>query len=843
MVRTFLRAFAGLNVSILAIHAGSAPEFEKDVLPILEKSCLGCHSPQAHTSGLDLSTVASMLKGGAKGAALVKGSAAQSLLYTRIVDKSMPFGPKKLSAQETALIRDWIEMGAPAKMAQPGAVLAKSDHWSFIPPTRPPIPEVRNKDWVRTPIDAFILAALERKGISPTTPAAPETLARRLYLDVLGLPPPPEERMRLREGRSSPAYSKLVNSLLDRPQYGERWARHWLDTVRYAESNGYERDGTKPHAWRYRDYVIDSLNKDKPFDRFVTEQVAGDEIEGTDSESQIATTLLRLGTWDDEPADPVLDRYDQLDDIVGTTSAAFLGLTLRCARCHDHKFEPFKQTDYYKFLAVFEPLKRPQDGRTELDRLVGTEPELASYREKTAKADTGAAKLNKEKKDIENIVLKRMFAAPRAQTDLSWMQHAETVLAFRTEQTKRSTRQKQLVEQFNQRLDREISTEASDTERATLVSLRDQIDKINATRPNEPPRAYVLYEDAAEAAPTHILRRGDATQPGAQVQPGVPEILPSLHIGHISPTAHTTGRRLWLAQWMTHPRNPLLARVIVNRVWQWHFGEGLVSTESDLGVAGQRPSNPELLDYLATELIQSGWSIKHIQRLILNSNTYRESSDWNQASAKVDPDDTLLWRWKPRRLEAEVVRDAMLSVTGELNLEMAGPSIYPKLPRAVLEGQSRPGENWGESDSRQAARRSIYIFSKRSLPVPELEVLDAPDTTSSCEQRDVSTTGPQALTFLNGDFTRDRAIHLARRIQGEAAVDRSEQVARAFAISLGRPPTHDEIRTAVDFLVAQEKQIELDRSGLTPGKTDPRELALEAFCLVMLNSNEFFYLE
>ncbi len=828
-------------LSVVARSSGATPPvFEKDVLPILSRYCLSCHGAAAQTAGLDLRTPALMMKGGSKGTALVKGSAVQSLLYTRIADKSMPFGPKKLTDGEVKIVREWIESGARGESSEPSTTRkSSSSHWAFQPPVRPAIPQVRDRAWVRTPVDAFILAALERKGIPAPAAAANGTLLRRVYLDTIGLPPSPDESRAYLESRDADSFTKLVDKLLDRPQYGERWARRWLDVVRYAESNGYERDGAKPHAWRYRDYVINSFNQDKPFDRFVTEQLAGDEVEGANAETRIATTFLRLGTWDDEPGDPALDRYDQLDDIVGATSAAFLGLTLRCARCHDHKFEPFPQKDYYRFMAVFAPLKRPQEARNDLDRFVGTDSELASYRERTAKADAEVSDLKKQQEEVNQAVLKRLFAGENGAADLAWMQHAETVLAFRAAPDKRTKRQKELVEKFEERLNREIYAAAVPGEQSKLTALKTQIDAINSARPKEPLRAYVLYEDSAKAAPVSLLLRGDPSQLGEQVESGAPTVLPALDAGPLTPTSQSTGRRLWLARWLTHPGNPLLARVIVNRLWQWHFGDGLVASENDFGVMGQQPSNQELLDYLATELIRSGWSLKHIQRLILNSSTFRASSGRERKAGEADPENTLQRRWTPRRLEAEIVRDAMLAVSGELNLEVGGPSVYPKLPREVLEGQSRPGEGWGASDARETLRRSVYIFSKRSLGVPELELLDAPDTTSSCEQRDVSTTGPQALTFLNGEFARARARHFADRLVQEAGPESGKQITRAFQLALGRLPNREELRSSLDFL----KQVQTGSAAALESDATPQVRALQAFCLVLLNSNEFFYVE
>jgi hypothetical protein len=615
--------------------------------------------------------------------------------------------------------------GLRAQSARPERpAVPPEQHWAFQPVRRPAVPAVRDRAWVRTPIDAFVLARLEKAGLKPAPPADRRTLLRRAYLDLIGLPPTPEEQRAFLADDSPDAFAKVVDDLLARPQYGERWGRHWLDVARYAETNGYERDGAKPSAWRFRDYVIDSLNRDKPYDRFLTEQLAGDEVEGSDAEAQIATTFLRLGTWDDEPADPKVDRYDQLDDVLGTTATAFLGLTLRCARCHDHKFEPFAQTDYYKMLAVFEPLRRPQLNRADLDVPVGTPAE------RTALAAFG---------------------------------------------------------------------------------LRGR-------------RAYIWQEDGPQAPATHVLRRGDPNKPRDEVGPGVPAVLVRGEPDPPKPTAKTTGRRLWLARWLTSADNPLTARVMVNRVWQWHFGRGLVPTANDFGTAGEPPTHPELLDWLAARFVADGWRLKPLHRMIVLSSAYQTSVAASDEALHADPKNARLGRWRQRRLEAEAVRDSMLAVSGRLNLEERGPSMYPTLARAVLEGQSRPGDGWGKSDERQQARRSVYIFVKRSLAVPELDLLDAPDTTSSCEARPVSTTAPQALTFLNGAFANEQARHLAARLRREAGDDAAAQVRRAFELALCRPPRDEELRASAAFLA---------RQGAT----------LEAFCLVMLNTNEFVYLE
>jgi hypothetical protein len=656
------------------------------------------------------------------------------------------------------------------------------NHWSFRPVRQISIPTVRQRDWPQSPIDAFLLARLEKAGLQPAPPADKRTLVRRVFLDLIGLPPTPQEQQAFLDDSSPDAFARVVDRLLARPEYGERWARHWLDVARYAESNGYERDGAKPNAWRYRDYVIDSFNRDKPFDQFAREQIAGDELPGSNAETQIATTFLRLGTWDDEPADFVVDRYDQLDDVLGTTATAFLALTIRCARCHDHKFEPFSQTDYYRLLAVFEPLKRPEiimsaTHRHEHERFVGSEEELRRY----------WRGVGKQASLLTTALLPALSGQPR-------------VLA---------TPQLSLMATF---------------------------------QPPQLPQAHIWYEDIPQAPQTHLFRRGDPKRAASAVDAGFPAVLVSQQPTAPTPLAHSTGRRRWLADWITNPDNPLTARVIVNRIWMHHFGKGLVSTPNDFGVMGARPSHPELLDWLAGWFMAEGWHLKKLHRLIVLSHAYQTASATEADGAHGEDKLALFGRWRQRRLEAEAVRDSILAVSGQLNPERGGPSVFPSLPQAVLDGQSRPGDGWGKSPPRQAVRRSIYVFCKRSLAVPELELLDTPDTTSSCEQRPLSTTAPQALTFLNGTFVQEQAAHWAARLRREAGEAPAAQVRRAFRLALCRSPNTDELRLALDFLIRQQQQIESDarRSGHSAG--DTRQKALTAFCAVLLNTNEFFYI-
>jgi hypothetical protein len=752
----------------------------------------------------------------------------------------------------------------------------EAKHWAFQPIRQPTIPKVSDSSWIQNPIDSFVLARLEMAGLKPAPIADRRILLRRVFLDLIGLPPTPEEQDRFLKDSSPLAFERVVDDLLSRPQFGERWARHWLDTVRYAESNGYERDGAKPSAWRYRNYVIDSLNHDKPYDRFLMEQLAGDEMAGSTAEMQIATTFMRLGTWDDEPADPMVDRYDQLDDVLGTAATAFMGVTLRCARCHDHKFEPFTQEDYYRMLAVFEPLKRPRDSRDEHDRLVGTQHELAAYEAACAKPQAEIATLEKKMEAQKKSIRDRILAPdpeskPASSNSKTPALPAPVRAAFRTESSKRTEAQKGLVKEFQAQLEKAIDQGPNAEEKIQRQQWQDQIASIKRSMPKEPPRGYIWYEEGPNPPVTKIFRRGDPTRPKGEVLPGLPTVLVSHQPAPPHPLQVSTGRRLWLAKWLTQPDNPLVARVMVNRIWQHHFGEGIVASANDFGVMGQKPVDQELLDWLASDFVTHGWKMKRLHRMIVQSQTYQMASDKNSRiedgglksekakpktnlsnldsqSSTIDPRATSLEEnlvglshWRQRRLEAEGVRDSILAVTGRLNPQMAGPSVFPTIPRAVLEGQSRPGEGWGKSSEDQASRRSIYVFVKRVLAVPELELLDTPDTTFSCEQRPVSTTGPQALTYLNGEFIQEQAGHFAARLIREVGNDPGAQIRRSFELALCRPPRADEIAASMDFLRKQEQEIISDDPKSQKDSAEKKRKALAAFCLVILNTNEFVF--
>jgi Protein of unknown function (DUF1549)/Protein of unknown function (DUF1553)/Planctomycete cytochrome C len=706
--------------------------FEEKVRPILSARCIKCHGGTGKVrGGLRLDDRAAVLKGGDLGPAVSLDQPEESILLQAIRYEELEMPPGgKLPQGELDILTRWVKDGVPwtsrpaptlastpatpSAPAASRAIAAARREWSYQPVVRPAVPLVKGRDAIRNPIDAFILARLEVEGLRPAPEADRATLIRRLTYDLTGLPPTPEEVDAFLADDSRDAYERLVDRLLASPRYGEHWGRHWLDLVRFAETNGYERDSAKPFAWRYRDYVVDAYNRDKPYDQFVREQLAGDEINPDSAESLIATGFYRLGIWDDEPADRPQARYDTLDGIISTTGQVVLGMTVNCARCHDHKVDPIPQRDYYRLLAFFIDVTHP-DG--------------------------------KNLRKVENTSGSRIEVM-------------------------------------------------SVTERG---------------------------QDEA-----HVLLRGSPALVGPPVEPGVPEVLDA---GTGSFTKGR-GKRRALAEWLTDPRNPRTARILANRLWQYHFGRGIVPTPNDYGKLGEPATHPELLDWLAAELVANGWQIKPMHRLIVLSAAYRMSSRATPAELAADPSNRWFWRFPMRRLAAEEVRDAMLAVSGVLRHKAGGPSVYPPIPREVMAGQSVPGSGWKTSKPDEAARRSIYVHVKRSLLVPILAVHDAADTDSSCPVRYTTTVPTQALGMLNGAFANEQAGHLADRLRCEAPGDVAAQVRRALRLTAARDADEGEVRDDVEFI-----RTLLDRSRL-----DERA-ALSQYCLMILNANAFLYLD
>ncbi|MBL9173356.1 MAG: DUF1553 domain-containing protein [Verrucomicrobiales bacterium] len=608
----------------------------------------------------------------------------------------------------------------PAGGAAPAGSLDSRTHWAFVAvPDRSPPPSASDS---RNPVDAFVEARLAERHLTPPAPADRRTLIRRIYFDLLGLPPTPEEVEVLATDPRSDAWERLVDRLLADPRYGEKWGRHWLDLVRFAETNSYETDDPKPNAWRYRDYVIRAFNDDKPYDRFIREQLAGDELPDGGADGILGTGFYRLGIWDNDPADKELARFDQLDDIVATTGQVFLGLTVDCARCHDHKIDPISQRDYYSLLSFFH--------------------NVAPYQ--------------------------------------------------------------------NQGPSDEVPLPGAGDAHALAVT-----------------------EPGAVVPDTFVLLRGNPLARGDRVEPAFPKVLaPPVPQITPPPSAKSSGRRLALAEWIASPDNPLTARVMVNRVWQHHFGRGLVRTPSDFGLQGSAPTHPELLDWLAREFVRDGWSLKRLHRLLLTSRAYRASASVSPDVLRADPGNELFSRFEMRRLTAEEIRDSTLQVSGTANARMFGPGVYITLPREVLASQSVPGKGWGESPPSEQARRSIYIHVKRSLLAPVLLGFDLAETDRSTPVRFSTTQPTQALGMLNGDFFQQQAARMAERVQRECGSDTAACVRRALALVTSRPPSDAEVRRGTELIRALK-----DSDGASASA------ALTSFCLLALNLNEFLYLD
>lgn len=697
---------------------------------------------------------------------------------------------------------------------------ADREHWSFRPIARPAVPPVINRDWVRTPIDAFILAKLEQTDWQPNPPAAQRDLLRRTFLDLTGLPPTIDEQDQLIADDSPTAFERLIDDLLSRPSYGERWGRHWLDLVRYAETNGYERDGAKPSVWRYRDYVIDAFNADKTYDRFIVEQFAGDELPDASTETVIATGFHRLGPFDDEPADFEQDRYDQLDDIIRTTSQAFLGITLGCARCHNHKFDPLTNHDYYRVAAVLNTLKRPQNGRTELDLPAGTLTQRAALMQRDRRIDEN----RKQIIEIRDSIRSDFLASGKSAL------LPDAVDAFGIEPDQRTPAQKELAIRHAPQLEAELLAALPVEKRQRINDLEQRIVSLRAATPDLP-RGYFMTESSDPPPKSFLLLRGQASARGPELQPAVPVVLTRqpITLSKQPTTQGTSGRRLEFARWMANADNPLTARVIVNRVWQYHFGEGLVRTSSDFGIIGEAPTHPELLDWLAHWFSHdANWSIKKLHRLILSSSTYQMSKADHPTYGERDPRNTKFWRFPYRRLEVEVIRDSMLSASGQLRRTMGGPGVYLEIPPEVLAGNSDPNVVWPKFDEVASSRRTVYAFVKRALVVPFLEVLDVCDTTRSTELRNRTTISTQALTLFNGDFVNRQARHFAERLQREAGNEPIRQIELAYRLTLGRAAAPSELATMQRFLADATK-------------SEDHRLALEQLCRVILNLNELVY--
>ncbi len=840
-------------IGLVIVVAAQQPNdiFTQKIAPIFEANCVACHGAKIQRSAFDARTEEAILKGGKRGAAVVPGKPEESLLYKLITHKEEPEMPMggKLTDAELAAVAEWIKgIKAPAVVAEAiptrnaGYAITAKDRawWSFVKPVRPAVPTVKNRRWVRNEIDAFILSKLEANGLQPSAPADARTLIRRVYFDLIGLPPSPEEVEAFVKNPSNAAYERIVDKLLSSQHYGERWGRHWLDLARYADSGGYEFDYDRPHAWHYRDWVIKAFNDDMPYNEFVMAQLANDQLKPGDPEALIPTMFCLNGPTQDN-AETEENRADELsdilDDMVSTTSSVFMGVTMGCARCHDHKYDPLPTKDYYRMAAVFSPFQKTT-------KPLVNEADIAAHKEANKAVDEKIRPYRQQLSALEKPLRERLM---NEKIEFHF-QLAEKTNSF-GDKTKEQYRA-----ELATRLRKEINIQNEDIEeiiapeqQVVRKQLLKQIEDLNKTRP-KPYNAAMGMTDKETPSKMHVYLRGNWRTKGDEVQPGLPTVLSD------GKDLQPVNRRKQLAEFIASPENPLTARVAVNRIWKYHFGNGLVKTTSDFGLTGDRPSHPELLDWLAVEFMnadfgrrkaESGkntphskaWSWKAMHRLMVLSNTYRQASQHNEQAAAKDLDNRLLWRMNPRRLEAEALRDSLLVVSNKLNPKMYGPGIYPRIDPDIVGTGSRPRWPLDAKDDNETFRRSIYIFVKRSVLLPLAEVFDCPVTVVSAPNRPTSTVSPQALALMNNEFVLEQAKFFAERVATEAGANVNQQITRAFQIALHRKPNQQEQDWSLNFLKSQT-------DGYAQRKHErPGAAALRDFCHALMNLNEFLYVD
>jgi mono/diheme cytochrome c family protein len=974
----FMRLSVFLMISLPCFAQGD--ESDKTALvmnramQILETSCIECHDARGDMeAGLSLTSESGMLEGSDLGPVIDEASPASSVLLEmlsyRDEDHEMP-PEEQLPPTDIEALTQWVTLGAPwpegSDVADDGPPplmhgLQYGDEalWAFRPVERPPVPQTRESAWAVNPIDAFVLEGLNQAGLKHAPPAEKGELVRRLFYDLTGLAPSTEQSAAFANDSSPRAYEDVVDYLLASEHYGEKWGRHWLDLVHYADSHGYERDANKPYMWRYRDYVIRSFNEDKPYDQFVVEQMAGDELENPDAEDLTATGFYLLGLWDDEPSDKLLARYDNLNDIVDTSAQVFLGLTMGCARCHGHKLDPFPQSDYYRYLSFFEGVDT-ENRRDRVLRYIGTpfeervEQQKAQLREE--RVETAATELSALTIEFRNALVETLpeVAASRnvSMPDLAELQYRlykgrwntlpdfselepeqegpmehgffglppdipgwdlgftfegllrvpasgaytfqvdgldgiqlsiDGEVVFRDEGLganksglsindftvelkegllpiqlmsysgggyrihlewsgpdieKRILAVREGINGYQQTLEKVFNDHGEAVmgprKAAVFKRLRSIRQQASRPKPESEKKAAVISEKGSEPPETHIHLRGNPQSQGRVVKPGFPEIFQTPDPVLPSPYQNdkSSGRRRVLAEWIASPSNPLTARVMVNRIWQFHFGRGIVRSSNNFGAKGDRPTHPELLDWLAAEFVEGGWSMKQLHKTILMSNTYRMSSRSIPENLAADPTNNLFWRFDMRRLTAEEVRDSLLQAAGNLNTAMFGPGIYPVMPPEAAVTSSTGLRKWGTSSAEEAARRSVYIHAKRSLRLPIMTSFDAPEGDTSCPVRFSTTQPTQALGMLNSAFVNKQAQILASRVINEVGEDSRFRVRRAIEIVVSRAARAKEVEEGLRFMEGMQSE-----TGLSEDK------AFERFCLLALNLNEFMYID
>ncbi len=811
---------------LIAISLGYGADFATDVQPVLAKRCVMCHGGAQQLAGVRLDNSTDAMKGGYSGPIIAAGKADASKIIERVTStkdgfRMPPMGPP-LSEAEVAGLKSWINEGAtwPTGLTIGKATTRKSTHWAFQPLWQGAPPQVKNATWPKNPIDNFTLAKLESQDIAPSPEATKLTLLRRVALDLIGLPPTQElTRTYLADTRPD-AYERAVDQLLKAPQYGERWARQWLDLARYADTDGFEKDLARPFAWRWRNYVVDSLNADKPFNQFTIEQLAGDLLPNPTLEQKVATGFHRNTLINREAGvTRAEDRFDTLVNRVNTTSTTWMGLTMGCSQCHDHKYDPISQKEYYASMAVF---SKSYD--TDIDAPMPGElgPWLASR----------APYLKKREEILKSAPIDEWFtrwqgkmraAITNPGVDGEWdfsvtsfrvmFDHAERIMMMPAAQ--RNERDAwRLLTYFINNPSHTVRGEKENIEK--LKTVKEQIKKLE-DETAKLTQAYVVIPDPT-APPQRLAVRGDWKTPGIEVQPGTLAVLPEFKPGN-------EPDRLAYARWLVSDANFLTPRVIVNRYWQEFFGRGIVKTSEDFGLQGDKPSHPELLDYLAREFQTKGWSVKQLHRAIVTSATYRQSSKARPEVSEIDPDNALLARQTRIRLSAEAIRDSALAAGGLLNTQLGGPSVRPPQPKGVSE-LVYGGAKWNESQGSDKYRRGLYIFFQRTAPYPMLGNFDAPDMTVACSRRRTSNSPLQALNLLNDPVFYEAAQALAYRVQSEAPATVEANINMAFELSLGRKASGQELSRLKKYIDEQ-----------------PPATAWTGLARIILNTDEFIVRE
>ena len=838
---------------------------QHDIVPLLHLRCVACHGGRRKEAGLDLRTKQSILKGGKSGPAVVSGKPEESLIIQRIKSGEMPprrklvsVSVKPIETNERELVAKWIKLKLPESKETATGNNSISDNlitdkdrefWSFQLPALVRPPKVKQNDRVKNPIDAFVLHTLELRGLTLSSAASKRTIMRRLYFDLIGLPPTPKEIDQFVNDTDPLAYEKLVDRLLASPRYGERWARHWLDAAGYADSEGAQNeDKLRPHMFRYRDYVIRAFNQDKPYSRFLMEQIAGDELvdyQSNKTTQEVYDCLVATGFLRTAPdrtfaniTNFVPDRLEVISDEMDILGSAVMGLTIKCARCHSHKFDPIPQRDYYRLTAIFKEAYDEHDwlksqGPRTLSHVTSAERKLYELHQKQLTEKIGKIRLSST--DLTAKVLK--LQREKNIQKLSTTEREQVLTALSRTTTQQTAEQKMLLKKHEKLLTippNELK-KLDPHYKKEMDSFQNQIKALNAKRMSKP-RIRALWSRGTPS-PTYILRRGNYLTPGHPVEPGVPAVLTKnnkpLIITRPAKNKSSMGRRLAFAKWLTQPDNPLTARVMVNRIWLHHFGNGIVNTPGNFGKAGERPSHPELLDWLANEFVRLNWSIKALHRVMVTSNTYRQSSSVTKNALQLDPEGRLLSRMPLKRMEGEVLRDTLLSLSGQLDLTPFGPADPVDVRPDGLVTSKRSERGW---------RRSIYVLHRRTQIPTLLENFDYPQMGPNCLVRGTSLVAPQALHMLNDKMIHELAIHFASKIRSEVGTDPLVQVRQIYLNALGRTPTVEENLIGVTALKQLTEKWKLEH----PENKDLADLAqksLENYCHAIFNLAEFQYID